>query len=108
MTNAAPLFFLFSIVAITPRVGSAAFTLSHHTISAIGQQGSKFPELGRMLRLAGLAPLPFLADIVAKVENRNTLEISRKLIFGTSLLLRRFQRHCGGPGSILDQPGIVA
>jgi len=46
---------------------------------------------------------PFVADIVAKVENRTALKISRKLIFGTSLLLRRFQRHCGGPGSILDE-----
>src|SRR5712671_2159229 len=43
------------------------------------------------------------ADIVAKVENRATRKISRKLIFG---LLRRcvaFQRHYGGPWSILDE-----
>ena len=42
------------------------------------------------------------ADI-AKVENRATRKISRKLIFG---LLRRcvaFQRHYGGPWSILDE-----
>jgi len=31
-----------------------------------------------------------LTDIVAKVGNRTTLKISRKLIFGTSLLLRPF------------------
>jgi hypothetical protein len=46
---------------------------------------------------------PFRADIVAKVENRATRKISRKLIFG---LLRRcdaFQRHYGGPWSILDE-----
>src|SRR6185312_6792823 len=46
---------------------------------------------------------PLLADIVAKVENRATRKISRKLIFG---LLRRcdaFQRHYGGPWSILDE-----
>jgi hypothetical protein len=45
---------------------------------------------------------PVLADIVAKVENRATRKISRKLIFG---LLRRcvaFQRHHGDPWSILD------
>jgi hypothetical protein len=43
------------------------------------------------------------ADIVAKVENRATRKISRKLIFG---LLRRcvaFQRHCRDPWSILDE-----
>src|SRR5258705_5694179 len=42
-------------------------------------------------------------DSVAKVENRATRKISRKLIFG---LLRRcvaFQRHYGGPWSILDE-----
>jgi hypothetical protein len=55
----------------------------------------------------GLAPLmarrPKSADIVAKVENRAIQKISRKLIFG---LLRRcvaFQRHYGGPWSILDE-----
>jgi hypothetical protein len=36
---------------------------------------------------------PFVADIVAKVENRITLKISPKLIFGLSLLLRRFPRR---------------
>jgi hypothetical protein len=43
------------------------------------------------------------ADIVPKVENRATRKVSRKLIFG---LLRRcvaFQRHYGGPWSILDE-----
>ena len=42
-------------------------------------------------------------DTVAKVENRATRKISRKLIFG---LLRRcvaFQGHHGGPWSILDE-----
>jgi hypothetical protein len=46
---------------------------------------------------------PLLADIVAKVENRATRKISRKLIFG---LLRRcvaFQRHFAGSWSILDE-----
>ena len=46
---------------------------------------------------------PFRDDIVAKVENRATRKISRKLIFG---LLRRcvaFQGHHGGPWSILDE-----
>ena len=45
----------------------------------------------------------FRGDIVAKVENRATRKISRKLISG---LLRRcvaFQRHHGGPWSILDE-----
>src|SRR5258705_11850965 len=53
----------------------------------------------RWTALAGL----FGADIVAKVENRATRKISRKLIFG---LLRRcvaFQRHYGDPWSILDE-----
>jgi hypothetical protein len=47
--------------------------------------------------------LRFRGDIVAKVENRATRKISRKLISG---LLRRcvaFQRHHGGPWSILDE-----
>src|SRR5258707_15603233 len=46
---------------------------------------------------------PDVADIVAKVENRATRKISRKLIFG---LLRRcvaFQRHYRDPWSILDE-----
>ena len=45
----------------------------------------------------------YCRDTVAKVENRATPKISRKLIFG---LLRRcvaFQGHHGGPWSILDQ-----
>src|SRR5712675_2850682 len=54
-----------------------------------------------------LIPLPLSGSIpelphVAKVENRATRKISRKLIFG---LLRRcvaFQRHYGDPWSILD------
>jgi hypothetical protein len=54
-----------------------------------------------------LIPLPLSGSIpelphVAKVENRATRKISRKLIFG---LLRRcvaFQRHHGDPWSILD------
>jgi hypothetical protein len=40
---------------------------------------------------------PFVAGIVAKVENRITLKISPKLIIGLSLLLRRFPRRYGGP-----------
>src|SRR5712675_2445082 len=55
-----------------------------------------------------LIPLPLSGSIpelphVAKVENRATRKISRKLIFG---LLRRcvaFQRHYGDPWSILDE-----
>jgi len=37
------------------------------------------------------------ADIVAKVENRTTLKISRKLIFGLLCCCVAFQRHYGGP-----------
>jgi hypothetical protein len=38
-----------------------------------------------------------LADIVAKVENRTTLKISRKLIFGLLSGCVAFQLHHGGP-----------
>jgi hypothetical protein len=38
-----------------------------------------------------------LADIVAKVENRTILKISRKLIFGLLSCCVAFQRHYGGP-----------
>jgi hypothetical protein len=40
---------------------------------------------------------PKIADIVAKVENRTTLKISRKLIFGLLCGCAAFQRHYGGP-----------
>jgi hypothetical protein len=36
-------------------------------------------------------------DIVAKVENRTTLKISRKLIFGLLSCCVAFQRHHRGP-----------
>jgi hypothetical protein len=38
-----------------------------------------------------------MADIVAKVENRTTQKISRKLIFGLLCCRVAFQRHYGGP-----------
>src|SRR6476620_3166741 len=44
-----------------------------------------------------------LADIVAKVENRTTLKISRKSIFGLLCCCVAFQRHYGGPWSILHE-----
>jgi hypothetical protein len=40
-------------------------------------------------------------DTVAKVENRTTLKISRKLIFGLLCCCLAFQRH--DRGSILDE-----
>jgi hypothetical protein len=49
------------------------------------QRGSKFEEG------------PVLADIVAKVENRTTLKISRKFIFGLLCCCVAFQRHYGDP-----------
>ena len=52
---------------------------------------------------ATTAPCPFRADIVAKVENRATRKISRKLIFGFLRRCVAFQRHYGGPWSILDE-----
>jgi hypothetical protein len=44
-----------------------------------------------------ITPFPFSADIVAKVENRTTLKISRKSIFGLLCCCVAFQRHYGGP-----------
>jgi hypothetical protein len=40
---------------------------------------------------------PEVADIVAKVENRTTLKISRKSIFGLLCYRVAFQRNYGGP-----------
>ena len=45
---------------------------------------------------ADIAGGPFRADFVAKVENRTTLKISRKLIFRPLCRCVSFQRHCGG------------
>src|SRR5882672_3666061 len=52
-----------------------------------------------VLHLAGLIffECHLLADIVAKVENRTTLEISLKLIFGLLSYCFAFQRRYGGP-----------
>jgi hypothetical protein len=42
-------------------------------------------------------------DSVAKVENRTTVKISRKLIFGLFCCCVAFERHYGGSWSILDE-----
>jgi hypothetical protein len=52
------------------------------------------PEIGLN---SDIARCPFCADIVAKIENRTTLKLSRKLIFGPLCCCVAFQRHCGGP-----------
>src|SRR4029077_11650213 len=44
-----------------------------------------------------------MADFVAKVENRTTLKISRKLIFGLLCCCLAVQRRYEGPWSILDE-----
>jgi hypothetical protein len=46
---------------------------------------------------AVIAACPKRADIVAKVENRTTLQISRKLIFGLLCFCVAFQRRYRGP-----------
>src|SRR4030081_2334621 len=46
---------------------------------------------------------PLCTDIVAKVENRATRKISRKLIFGLLCRYVAFQSHYGVPRSILDE-----
>ena len=48
-------------------------------------------------------PRPELADIVAKVENRTAVKISRKLISRPLRCCIGFQCHYGDPRSILDQ-----
>jgi hypothetical protein len=50
-----------------------------------------------MISLNAIPDWPLLADIVAKVENRITLKISRKLIFGLLYCCVAFQRHYGDP-----------
>jgi hypothetical protein len=57
---------------------------------------------GRPLQIPGETSPNFdtcllLADIVAKVENRTTLKISRKLTFGLLCCCVAFQRHYRGP-----------
>jgi len=47
--------------------------------------------------------LPLLADCVAKVENRTTRKISRKLIFRLLCCCVAIQRRYEGPWSILDE-----
>ena len=69
----------------------------HGGFNATSDRGQK-TEVAALRREVCFAP-----DTVAKVENRATRKISRKLIFG---LLRRcvaFQGHHGGPWSILDE-----
>jgi hypothetical protein len=83
-----------------------------------GKAGNPNGELGLMIEwswrhstpsviTAPCGPDPFgdligeasllLADIVAKVENRATRKMSRKLIFGLLCRCVAFQRHYGGP-----------
>ena len=61
------------------------------------------PEVFSRRHSAAVHPLPLLADIVAKVENRTALKISRKSIFGLLCCRVAFQRPYGGPCSILDE-----
>jgi len=49
------------------------------------------------LDLTGRTACPLYPDIVAKVENRTVLKISRKLIFGLLCRCVAFQSHYGGP-----------
>jgi hypothetical protein len=49
------------------------------------------------------ANVRFWADTVAKVENRTTLKISRKLIFRLLCCRVALQRRYEGPWSILDE-----
>lgn len=70
---------------------------------------TKLAEYGSVVRFSAAghnrhhAEGPKSADIVAKVENRTTLKISRKSIFGLLCYCVAFQRHYGGPWSILDE-----
>jgi hypothetical protein len=52
------------------------------------------PESGHR---QAVSACPKSADIVAKVENRTTLKISRKFIFGLLWCCVAFQRHYGDP-----------
>jgi hypothetical protein len=47
--------------------------------------------------LAGAIDVRYQRDIVAKVENRTTLKISRMSIFRFFRCCVAFQRHYGGP-----------
>ena len=54
-------------------------------------------------RRRAYAERPLCADIVAKVENRATRKISRKLILALLPRCVAFQRQYGDPWSILDE-----
>jgi hypothetical protein len=59
---------------------------------------SVYVRFGAHLGLkSDIVALPKSADIVAKVENRTTLEISPKSIFGLLCCCVAFQRRYGGP-----------
>jgi hypothetical protein len=57
------------------------------------------PDIGISHSCGGaIRPDPAIkSGTVAKVENRTTLKISRKLIFGLLCCCVAFQRHYGGP-----------
>src|SRR5439155_3715779 len=76
-------------------------TNSHNLIARSGEErersrrGWRHIGAGRSKRLT--AQCRKLADIVAKVENRISLKIWRKLIFGLLCRCVAFQRHYGSP-----------
>jgi hypothetical protein len=64
-------------------------------LSRPAERAGRRPISGQNGRGADRQRLRLLTDIVAKVENRTTLKISRKLIFRH--LCIAFQRHYAGP-----------
>ena len=60
-------------------------------------------NLGHVADMGNLSNDHFAPDTVAKVENRTTLKISRKLIFRLLWCCLAIQRRYEGPGSILGE-----
>src|SRR6266481_430909 len=80
--------------------GSLSGAYSHHTLGHKAKSARRLdkvrftPDNGHR---TSPDRCPLSADIVAKVENRTTLKISRKLMFGLLCCCGAFQRHDGGP-----------
>ena len=70
---------------------------NEHIVGAEIGFGPGSPGAAKSEVATGSFDVRFAPDTVAKVENRITLKISRKSIFGSLCCCVAFQRHYGGP-----------
>jgi hypothetical protein len=94
IANSAPAVLNPSVGIFSAQVQAAECPLrSVADLGALNQKVCLTPENGHG---ALQPPCPHCADIAAKVENRTTLKISRKLIFRLLCCCVAFQSHYGG------------